>query len=87
MAFFNPYVPAVLGGALTRRQPYVIRSDITPRQFDSMAYAYNHPVDRFGPLRAYKTGRRRTLFRDAAHFVCLTTWVRNSLRQRLWRPA
>ena len=78
VAFFNPYVPAVLGGALTRRQPYVIRSDITPRQFDSMAFAYNHPVDRFGPLRAYKHRAATRAFRDAAQFVCLTTWVRNS---------
>ena len=78
VAYFNPYVPAVLGGALTRRQPYVIRSDITPRQFDSMAFAYNHPVDRFGPLRAYKHRAATRVFRDAAHFVCLTTWVRNS---------
>jgi glycosyltransferase involved in cell wall biosynthesis len=78
VAFFNPYVPAVLGGALTFRQPYVIRSDITPRQFDSMAYAYNHPVDRFGPLRAYKHRAATRVFRNAAHFVCLTTWVRNS---------
>ncbi len=78
VAFFNPYVPAVLGGALTRNQPYVIRSDITPRQFDEMAAAYHHTVDRFAPLRAYKDRAATRVFRGASHFVCLTTWVRDS---------
>ncbi len=78
VAFFNPYVPAVLGGALTRRQPYVIRSDITPRQFDEMAVAYHHKVDRFAPLRAYKHRAVTGVFHGASHFVCLTTWVRDS---------
>lgn len=78
VAFFNPYVPAVLGGAFTHRQPYVIRSDITPRQFDEMAVAYNHRVDRFAPLRAYKRRAATRVFHGASHFVCLTTWVRDS---------
>ena len=78
-AFFNTQVPAVLGGGVTRRQPYVISTDITPIQYDRMGQHYGHTVARAGPLRAYKHWVNRRVFGGAAAVLPWSTWVRQSL--------
>jgi glycosyltransferase involved in cell wall biosynthesis len=79
VAFFNTQVPAVLGGGATRRQPYVISTDITPIQYDRMGQHYGHTADRAGPLRAYKHWVNRRVFGGAAAVLPWSTWVRQSL--------
>lgn len=79
VAFFNTQVPAALGGALTRRQPYVISTDITPRQYDAIGQLYGHRADRGGPLAAYKQRANETTLRQAARVLPWSTWTRQSL--------
>ncbi len=79
VAFFNTQVPAVLGGALTRRQPYVISTDITPRQYDAIGQHYGHRADRGGPLAAYKHHANLSTLRSAAKLLPWSTWTRQSL--------
>jgi glycosyltransferase involved in cell wall biosynthesis len=77
--FFNTQVPAVIGGRLAQRPPYVLGTDITPIQYDRMAGHYRHTADRPGPLRAYKHRVNRRVFRGAAAVVPWSTWTRRSL--------
>jgi glycosyltransferase involved in cell wall biosynthesis len=79
VAFFNTQVPAVLGGGATRRQPYVISTDITPIQYDRMSRPYGHAADRPGPLKAYKHAANRRVFGAATAVLPWSTWVRQSL--------
>lgn len=79
VVFFNTQVPAVLGGSLTRRQPYVVATDITPIQYDQMCKHYNHAPDRHGPLKVYKHLRNLAMLRHAAHLLPWSSWTRNSL--------
>lgn len=77
--FFNTQAPAVLGGGLTFRRPYVVSTDITPVQYDRMAEPYHHQRDRWGPLRAYKHQVNRRVLREAAAVLPWSTWTRESL--------
>lgn len=79
VVFFNTQVPAVLGGRLTRRRPYVIATDITPIQYDQMGGFYGHRPDRPGPLRFYKHRRNVATLRRANWLLPWSTWVRDSL--------
>jgi glycosyltransferase involved in cell wall biosynthesis len=79
VAFFNTQVPAVLGGRITQRQPYVISTDITPIQYDQMGPFYDHIADRRGPLRAFKYWANRCVFGAAAAVLPWSTWARGSL--------
>lgn len=79
VAFFNTQVPAALGGRTIRRQPYVLCTDMTPRQVDRMAAQYDHRPDGNGPVARYKHAVNTRLFRDAARIVPWSNWVRQSL--------
>jgi glycosyltransferase involved in cell wall biosynthesis len=79
IAFFNTQVPAVLGGRIIRRQPYMLCTDITPHQYDQMATAYGHRTDRHWLIKRYKHWANVTLFRQAKHIVPWSQWVRRSL--------
>lgn len=77
--FFNTQVPAVLGGARTRRRPYVIATDLTPLQYDQLSEQYGHQPDKEGPLKAYKYQVNRSVFRGAARLLPWSNWARDSL--------
>jgi glycosyltransferase involved in cell wall biosynthesis len=77
--FFNTQVPAVLGGVHAQRRPYVIATDITPLQYDTIAHYYGHKPDRGGPLSQYKHAINRRTLRGAARLLPWSSWVRDSL--------
>lgn len=77
--FFNTQVPAVLGGDLTRRRPYVIATDLTPVQYDRLGTLYGHSPDRPGLLSAYKHRVNRALFCGAAQVLPWSNWAGTSL--------
>jgi len=79
--FFNTQVPAALGKKAIGRQPYILCTDITPRQYDRMAEAYSHHPDRNPLLKRYKHWLNATLFRHAAQILPWSNWVRHSLIQ------
>lgn len=79
VAFFNTQVPAVLGGNLTRRQPYVISTDVTPIQYDQMSQQYGHRPDRPGLLKTFKHRLNVALLRGARRLLPWSTWTRQSL--------
>ena len=75
----NTQVPAALAGRLIHRQPYILSTDITPRQYDEMAELYGHQPDRWKLLRDYKHRVNCALFRGAARVLPWSTWVEDSL--------
>jgi len=79
VAFFATQVPATLAGRFRRRRPYVLCTDITPRQYDDMGEHYGHRPDRFAPLRATKAAINRRVFVGAEHIVPWSSWVTDSL--------
>lgn len=79
VVFFNTQVPAALGGNLTRRQSYVIATDITPIQYDRLSSRYGHRPDRQGLLKSYKHHVNTTILRGAARLFPWSNWVRESL--------
>ena len=81
VAFFNTQVPAALAAGLVRRHPYVLATDITPRQYDRMSQLYGHKADRSGPLAAYKHRVSVALFRGAFRVLPWSNWARDSLVQ------
>ncbi|MCA9922314.1 MAG: glycosyltransferase family 4 protein, partial [Anaerolineales bacterium] len=81
VTLFNTHVPAALAGSLNKRRPYVICTDITPRQYDRMAAHYNHKPDKGGPLATYKHAVNLRMMRDAARVLPWSTWARTSLLQ------
>ncbi|MCB8983675.1 MAG: glycosyltransferase family 4 protein [Ardenticatenaceae bacterium] len=78
---YNTQVPAALAGRMGRQRPYILCTDITPRQYDDMARHYNHTPDRGGLLTAYKHRVNRRLFQGAARVLPWSTWTRASLLQ------
>jgi glycosyltransferase involved in cell wall biosynthesis len=79
VVFFNTQVPAALGGWLTRRQPYVISTDLTPIQYDQLSRLYGHQPDRPGLLKTYKYRVNKALLCGASRLLPWSTWARNSL--------
>lgn len=77
---YNTQVPAALAGRRLRA-PYVVITDVTPRQFDRMAAGYQHRADRVGPTAAWKHWRNRRVFAGAARCVGWSTWVATSLER------
>jgi glycosyltransferase involved in cell wall biosynthesis len=75
---FNTQVPAVLGGRLTRSRPYVVITDVTPKQYDRIAEGYRHKADRSGPLRWIKYRLNRRMFLEADWCVGWSNWVSRS---------
>jgi glycosyltransferase involved in cell wall biosynthesis len=76
---FNTQVPAVIGPRAARAVPYVLCTDVTPRQYDAMAAGYRHKADRPGPLRWAKDWWNRRVFRAAAAHAPWSNWVAESL--------
>ena len=79
IAIFNTQVPAALAGGLIRQQPYMLCTDITPKQYDEMAAHYNHQPDKPGLLSAYKHATNRRLFQDAIRVLPWSNWTADSL--------
>lgn len=75
---FNTQVPAVLGGRAARSRPYIVITDVTPRQYDRIADAYGHTPDRPGPVATAKHRLNRHVFTHAAWCVGWSRWVRDS---------
>lgn len=79
VAVFNTQVPAVLGSAFLKKQPYVIATDITPIQYDKMGEHYNHSSDGNAVLSRYKHRKNVNIFKGAARILPWSSWVRDSL--------
>ena len=79
VALFNTQVPAVLGSAFLKKQPYVICTDITPIQYDGMGEHYNHHSDGNTLLSRYKHWKNVNIFKGAARILPWSSWVRDSL--------
>ncbi|MEI2611525.1 MAG: glycosyltransferase family 4 protein [Candidatus Promineifilaceae bacterium] len=77
----NTQVPGALAGRRLHQHPYILCTDITPRQYDQMARHYHHRPDKGGPLAAYKHWVNRNLFQNAARVLPWSTWTRHSLLQ------
>jgi glycosyltransferase involved in cell wall biosynthesis len=76
---FNTQVPAALGGRRARRRPYIVITDVTPRQYDRMAVGYGHTPDRGGALAAWKHQQNRRVFQDAFRCVAWSEWAAESI--------
>ncbi len=79
VVLFNTQAPAALAGGLARRRPYLIATDITPRQYDAMASFYRHRADRPGLIAEFKHRINRHLFQRAVWVLPWSHWVRDSL--------
>lgn len=79
VAFYNTQVPAALGGALARRLPYVIATDLTPIQYDAIGRLYGHAPDRWNLLKTYKHSVNRKLFCGAARLLPWSAWAGDSM--------
>lgn len=79
VALFNTQVPAVLGSAFLKKQPYVIATDITPIQYDGMGEHYNHHSDGNTLLSRYKHWKNVNIFKGAARILPWSDWVSDSL--------
>lgn len=76
---FNTQVPAAIGGPASWKTPYVLSTDVTPRQLDQIAAEYEHLADRHGPLRWMKHRLNRHVLRRAAACAPWSDWARCSL--------
>jgi glycosyltransferase involved in cell wall biosynthesis len=79
VALFNTQAPAAIAGGIVQRRPYLIATDITPRQYDEMASFYHHRADRPGIESSVKHWLNRRLFQRAAWVLPWSHWVRDSL--------
>lgn len=76
---FHTQVPAVFLMDRLGKAPYILSTDITPIQYDSLAGPYGHKADSPGPLKSAKHRLNLAVFRQAAHIVAWSSWVRGSL--------
>ncbi|NTW03516.1 MAG: glycosyltransferase family 4 protein [Oscillochloris sp.] len=79
VAFFNTQVPAALAINQVSRRPYVLATDITPIQYDTMGHLYGHQPDKGGLLAAYKYRVNTKLMQGAARILPWSHWTRDSL--------
>ncbi len=79
VAFFNTQVPAALAGKILKHKPYVLTTDITPLQYDTIGEQYGHRADRIGTLRDMKYQANVRLFQNAARVLPWSNWARGSL--------
>ena len=88
VSVFNTQVPAAIGAPRSLHRPYVLSTDVTPRQLDQLAVEYDHralPTGR-GPLRWAKYRWNRYVFRRASARAPWSQWSRRwSTDRRLWR--
>lgn len=78
IAFFNTQVPAVLAGNAIQ-VPYVLATDITPLQYDTMADAYGHVTDKVSLVASYKHHANVRLIRGASLILPWSHWAAGSL--------
>jgi glycosyltransferase involved in cell wall biosynthesis len=76
---YNTQVPVVIGPRAARAAPYVVCTDVTPRQYDAMATGYQHKADRPGPTAWAKDRWNRRVLRGAAAHAPWSHWVADSL--------
>jgi glycosyltransferase involved in cell wall biosynthesis len=79
VVFFNTQVPGAIGSGWFWRRPYVVATDITPRQYDQLGQCYQHQPDRFGPVALFKHLVNTRLLRQAACVLPWSSWARESL--------
>jgi glycosyltransferase involved in cell wall biosynthesis len=79
VAYFNTQVPAALAGGLLQQRPYLIATDITPRQYDRIGEHYGHQADGNGWLSRYKRRVNTNLLRRASRLLPWSSWTRDSL--------
>jgi glycosyltransferase involved in cell wall biosynthesis len=79
IAYFNTQVPAVLACEELRRRPYVISTDITPRQYDQFGAYYGHQPDKKDLLGLLKHILNRLVLQRAAHICVWSQWTRASM--------
>jgi glycosyltransferase involved in cell wall biosynthesis len=79
VTLYNTQVPAVLAGRAALAGPYVLCTDITPRQYDRMAEHYGHAPDGAGLVGQVKHRLNRRVFKRAARVLPWSTWARDSL--------
>lgn len=79
VSFYFTQVPALLGGRIASNAPYVLSTDITPKQFNDWSVAYNHPVSSLPLVERYKHLRNQRCFHAAAKIVAWSDWVADSL--------
>lgn len=78
VSVFNTQVPAVLGGMGRRSRPYIVITDVTPKQYDAMAAGYGHRADRPGPIAWTKHRLNLRTLQNARYCVGWSTWVCDS---------
>ena len=78
VSFFFTQVPAMFGGRLLQRVPYVLCTDLTPIQFDQMGEHYGHTPDKIGLVRNYKQQVNARVFKKAAQILPWTRWAEQS---------
>jgi len=78
-ALFNTQVPAVLGGRVATRRPYVLCTDVTPLQYDAMALGYSHRADRGGIITGFKHRRNQRVMQGASAHAPWSRWTAESL--------
>jgi glycosyltransferase involved in cell wall biosynthesis len=81
VALFNTQVPAALAGSAVKQRPYVVCTDITPRQYDLMAAAYNHTPDSGGLLSRMKHDWNTQMLQGATRLLPWSTWTGASLQE------
>ena len=78
---FNTQVPAVLGGSVARSRPYVLVTDVTPREYDRIADGYGHRPDGSGPVARLKHHLNVRTMHEAAWCVGWSNRVAASYRE------
>jgi glycosyltransferase involved in cell wall biosynthesis len=76
---YNTQVPAAIGPRHARARPYVLCSDVTPKQLDDLARDYEHRVDRTAFVRWAKYRWNRVVAQRAAALAPWSHWVADSL--------
>ena len=79
VSVFNTQVPAAIGPSRARARPFVLCSDVTPKQLDALAVDYEHRVDRTAIVRWAKYRWNRFVFGRAAAHAPWSHWVAGSL--------
>jgi glycosyltransferase involved in cell wall biosynthesis len=79
VAFFNTQVPAVLAGPALHKQPYVVSTDVTPRQYDRLAIHYRHRPDGDNLLSRYKHYVNVRTFQQARRILPWSSWAQKSI--------
>lgn len=80
ISFFNTQVPAALSGRFISKTPYVLSTDITPRQYDRVGEFYDHQPDGANLLSYFKHLTNQRLFQGAARILPWSSWAADSLR-------